>query len=421
EAYRRPLTASELGDLMHFYALGRKQGDFENGVRMALQAILASPHFLFRLERVPVSARPGQDYRIGDLSLASRLSYFLWATPPDAELVKLAQQGRLHEPAVLDAQVKRMLQDPRSYALATRFAAQWLRLQDVDKVEPDDLLYPQYDATLGQSMKEETEHFFDSIVKGDRDVMDLLTADYTYVNQQLAAFYGIKGVAGPQFRRVSLVGTHRRGILGEGSILVETSVANRSDPVLRGKWVLEVLLGQPPPPPPPGVNTDLDATASAVQNGKPLSVRERMEEHRANPFCASCHSVIDPIGLSLENFDPTGHWRINDNGVPVDASTTLYDGTKMVGLPGLVQAMLKHQTTFLNVFTENLMAYATGRRIHYYDMPTVRAIVHEAALNGNRFSSFVLGVVNSDAFRMSRAGALSADSRQPDHHGQKGR
>jgi Protein of unknown function (DUF1592)/Protein of unknown function (DUF1588)/Protein of unknown function (DUF1595)/Protein of unknown function (DUF1587)/Protein of unknown function (DUF1585) len=420
EAYRRPVTPGELQALMNFYQLGRKQGDFESGVRMALQAILASPHFLFRLEREPVSVRPGQDYRIGDLALASRLSYFLWATPPDAELVKLAQAGRLHEPAVLDAQVKRMLQDPRSYALATRFAAQWLRLQDVDKVRPDALAYPQYDATLGEDMKQETEHFFDSIVKGDRNVMDLLTADYTYVNGPLAAFYGIPDVSGPQFRKVSLQGTHRRGILGEGSILVETSVADRSDPVLRGKWVLEVLLGQPPPPPPPGVNTDLDATASAVQNGKPLSVRQRMAEHRANPFCASCHSVIDPIGLSLENFDPTGHWRIKDNGVPVDASTTLYDGTKMDGLQGLVQAMLAHQTTFLNVFTENLMAYALGRRIHYYDMPTVRAIISRAGRDGNRFSSFVLGVVNSDAFRMSRAGALSADNSQPTSHGKKG-
>ncbi len=420
EAYRRPVTRDELQALMHFYQLGRKQGDFENGVRMALQAVLASPHFLFRLEREPVSAQPGQDYRIGDLALASRLSYFLWATPPDAELVKLAQQGRLHEPQVLDAQVKRMLKDPRSYALSTRFVAQWLRLQDVDKVRPDALAYPQYDATLGDDMKEETEHFFDSIVKGDRDVMDLLTADYTYVNGPLARFYGIPDVAGSQFRKVSLEGTHRRGILGEGSVLVETSVANRSDPVLRGKWVLEVLLGQPPPPPPPGVNTNLDDTAPSVQNGKPLSVRQQMEEHRANPFCASCHSVIDPIGLSLENFDPTGHWRIKDNGVPVDASTTLYDGTKMVGLSGLVQAMTEHKTTFLNVFTENLMAYAIGRRIHYYDMPTVREIDHKAALNGNRFSSFVLGVVNSPAFRMSRAGALSADSSQPDQHVKKG-
>ncbi len=224
-------------------------------------------------------------------------------------------------------------------------------------------------------MKRETALFFDSIVRDDHNVLDLLTADYTYVNQDLAAFYGIPGVAGPQFRKVSLQGTHRRGILGEGAILVETSVADRSDPVLRGKWVLEVLLGQPPPPPPPGVNTNLDDTASAVQNGKTLSVRERMAQHRANPFCASCHSVIDPIGLSLENFDPSGHWRIKDNDVPVDAATTLYDGTKMSGLDGLKQAILKHQDTFLRVFTENLMAYALGRQVEDFDMPVVRVIV----------------------------------------------
>jgi hypothetical protein len=410
EAYRRPVTSEDLKPLMHFYALGRKTGDFENGVRMALQAILASPHFLFRLEPRPVTVSAGETYRIPDLALASRLSYFLWATPPDAALIKLAQAGRLHEPAVLTAQVQRMLKDPRAYALSTRFAAQWLRLQDVDKVRPDALKYPQYDATLAEAMKTETEDFFHSIVAEDRNVVDLLTADYTYVNQELAAFYGIPGVAGPQFRKVSLEGTHRRGLLGEGAIQVETSVADRSDPVLRGKWVLEVMLGQPPPPPPPGVNTNLDDTAKAVQGGHPLSVRERMEQHRANPVCASCHSVIDPIGLAMENFGPSGHWRIRDNGVPVDTSTVLYDGTKMVGLDGLNQAMLKHQDTFLRVFTENLMAYAIGRQVEYFDMPTVRAVIHRAAQHGNRFSAYVLGIVQSDAFRMSKAGALSADA-----------
>ena len=275
---------------------------------MALQAVLASPHFLFRLEREPVSVRPGQDYRIGDLALASRLSYFLWATPPDAELVKLAQQGRLHEPrgarraGAADAEGSR---GPMS--LSTRFAAQWLRLQDVDKVHPDAAAAIRSTTpTLGDSMKEETEHFFNSIVvKGDRDVLDLLTADYTYVNQNAGGVlrHSRTWPARSSGRSRSR-GPHRRGLLGQGSILVETSVANRSDPVLRGKWVLEVLLGQPPPPPPPGVNTNLADAAPSVQNGKPLSVRQRMEEHRPNPFCASCHSVIDPIGLSLENFGP---------------------------------------------------------------------------------------------------------------------
>jgi hypothetical protein len=410
QAYRRPATPAELGDLMKFYDQGRAEGDFETGIQRALQAILVSTHFLFRLEPQPLSVKAGQDYRVSDIALASRLTYFLWAAPPDAELVKLAMAGRLHDPAVLNAQARRMLKDPRAYALSTRFAAQWLRLQDVDKVHPDALMYPMYDATIAASMKEETERFFDSIVRDDASVLDLLTADYTYVNQELAAFYGIPNVAGPQFRRVSLAGTHRRGLLGQGTILVETSVADRSDPVLRGKWVLEVLLGQPPPPPPPNVNTNLDESAQAVQDGKVLSTRERMEQHRANPFCASCHSVIDPIGLALENFDPTGHWRISDGGVPVDASTTLYDGTKMNGPEGLEQALLKHQDTFLRVFTENLMAYALGRQIQYFDMPTIRAILHRAAGQNNRFSSFVLGIVDSDAFRMNRADVLSADA-----------
>lgn len=420
QAYRRPATPAEVDALMKFYQEGRADGgNFESGIQTALQAMLVSTHFLFRLEPRPQAVSDGQNYPVSDYALASRLSYFLWGTPPDSALVKLAATHRLHDPAVLDAQVHRMLQDPRSFALSTRFAAHWLRLQDVDKVHPDALMYPMFNAQIADDMKTETEDFFHHIVAADRSVMELLTADYTYVNQELAAFYGIPGVAGPQFRQVSLVGTERRGILGQGAIQVETSVADRSDPVLRGKWVLEVLLGQPPPPPPPNVDTNLDDSSHAVEGGKPLSVRQRMEEHRANPFCASCHSVIDPIGLSLENFGPSGHWRIRDNEVPVDASTVLYDGTKMDGPEGLEQAMVKHQDTFLRVFTENLMAYALGRQINYYDMPTVRAIIHHAALNGNRFSSFVLGIVNSDAFRMSRAGALSAEN-SPSHESKKG-
>jgi len=293
------------------------------------------------------------------------------------------------------------VKDPRSEALSTRFASQWLRLQDVSKMHPDAITYPYYDATLGQAMVRETQLLVDSIVKGDRNVLDLLTADYTFVNERLAAHYGIPGVAGPDFRKVSLAGTHRRGLLGQGSILVLTSVADRTSPVQRGKWVLEVLLGQPPPPPPPNVPA-LDDEGS-VAGGRVLSVRERMEEHRKNPFCASCHKVIDPIGLSLENFDPTGRYRIKDSGVPVDASGDLYDGTRMNGLTGLEQALLAHQDTFLRVFTENLMAYALGRRVEYYDMPTVRTIIRKATANGDRFTAYVLGIVNSPAFRMSRA------------------
>jgi Protein of unknown function (DUF1592)/Protein of unknown function (DUF1588)/Protein of unknown function (DUF1585)/Protein of unknown function (DUF1587)/Protein of unknown function (DUF1595) len=418
EAFRQPVTAAHLALLMKLYDRGAQDGGFEGGVQLALQGVLADPLFLFRFERVPATVRAGQIYRIDDLDLASRLSYFIWSAPPDAELVRLATAGRLHEPAVLDAQVRRMLRDPRSMALSTRFAAQWLRLQDVDGISPNSFLFPNWDRSLSDSFKQETELFFNSIVQGDRSVLDLLTADYTYVNQRLARFYRIPNVAGPEFRRVSLAGTHRRGILGEGSILLQTSVADRTDPVLRGKWVLEVLLGQPPPPPPPNV-PPFDAT-NAVSDGKPLTVRQRMEEHRKSPFCASCHRMIDPIGLALEDFDATGAWRIggkDSNGVEVDTSGTLYDGSKLDGLQGLVSALAKHQDTFVRVFTENLMTYALGRRVEYYDMPTVRAIVRSAGQHDDRFSSFVLGIVNSDAFRKSRAATLSADTGQSNRRG----
>jgi hypothetical protein len=327
-------------------------------------------------------------------------------------LIKLATSGRLAQPAVLDAQVRRMLKDPKAESLSTRFASEWLRLQDVSKMHPDAITYPYYDATLGDAMVRETQLFFNSLVTEDRNVLDLFTADYTFVNERLARHYGIRGVAGPEFRRVSLTGTHRQGLLGQGSVLVLTSVADRTSPVQRGKWVLEVLLGQPPPPPPPNVDTNLDDTAAAAQGGKTLSTRARMEQHRANPFCASCHSVIDPIGLSLENFDPTGRYRIKDNGVAVDTVGDLYDGTKMTGLEGLNAALLKHDQTLLSVFTQNLMAYALGRRVEYYDMPTVRSIIRNAEKHGNHISSYILGVVNSPAFRMGRAEAETTTAAQ---------
>jgi Protein of unknown function (DUF1592)/Protein of unknown function (DUF1588)/Protein of unknown function (DUF1587)/Protein of unknown function (DUF1595)/Protein of unknown function (DUF1585) len=402
QAYRRPLTPDDLKGLLSFYEAGRKGKDFESGIRMALQAMLASPHFIFRLEEVPANVKPGQNYRITDLDLASRLSYFLWASLPDEELVAAASKGTLTSPLVLDKQVRRMLADPRSAVLATRFAAQWLRLQDLDKIHPDPLLYPQYDHTLADAMQRETELLFESVVREDRNVLDLLTADYTYVNERLARHYGIPNVTGTGFQRVTLTDTNRRGLLGQGSILAMTSVADRTSPVLRGKWVLEVLLGLPPPPPPDDV-PDLEET-KAAQNARLLSVRERMEQHRANTACRSCHRVIDPIGLALENFDVTGAWRIKDNGVPVDASGELYDGSKLNGPLELRQALLKRTDTVLRTFTENLMAYSLGRRIEPYDMPTIRAIVRDAS-PGNRLSSFVLGIVKSPAFQMSRAEA----------------
>jgi hypothetical protein len=330
--------------------------------------------------------------------LASRLSFFLWAAPPDQTLQTLARQHRLSAPGVLDAQVTRMLADPKAEALSTRFAAQWLRLSDVERMLPDALLYPYYDHTLGEALVRETELFFGSIVADDRSVLDLLTADYSFVNERIARHYGIPNVGGPAFRRVSLP-DERRGLLGQGSILVLTSVADRTSPVMRGKWVMEVLLGSPPPPPPP--NVPLLEEIGAAQNGKRLSVRERMEEHRKSPACASCHRVIDPIGLALDGFDPTGRWRIKDNEVPVDAAGVLYDGTPIDGPSGLRDALLRHQDVFLQTFTTNLMTYALGRRVEYYDMPTVRAIVRDARSRNLRLSAFVLGIVNSPAFRMS--------------------
>jgi mono/diheme cytochrome c family protein len=411
QAYREPVAADDFNELMTFFRQGREKGDFESGIRLAVQAMLASPKFLFRLEQTPAAARAGQLYRLNDIDLASRLSFFLWGTVPDAELVKAASQGLLKTPGILDKQVKRLLADPRSEALATRFASQWLRLQDLEKLHPDYLFYPQYDDTLARAMERETQLFFDSIVREDRNVLDLFTADYSFVNERLAIHYGIPNITGNEFRRVQMP-EYRRGLLGHGSILASTSYADRTSPVLRGKWVLEVLLGSPPPPAPPDV-PPFDET-KAVANGKMLSVRERMEEHRRNPQCQSCHRVMDPLGLALENFDPTGAWRIKDNEVPVDPNGTLYDGQKLDGPASVRDALLKHSDVLLNVFTENLMTYALGRRVEYFDMPAIRTITRDAARNNNRFSSFVLGVVNSQAFRMGKADpATLTDETQP--------
>jgi hypothetical protein len=398
QAYRGVTNDYDLRDAMSFYAQGRKHGDFESGIRMAVQSILMSPRFLFKLEEGPPLSRSAQTYAVADKDLATRLSFFLWGTVPDGELVKAASQGTLRTPDGLEKQVRRMLADPRSEALSTRFAAQWLRLQDLGTIRPDYLLYPQYDDALAQAMLRETELFFDSIVRDDRSVLDLLTADYSFVNERLANHYGIPDVTGSAFRRV-LVPEYRRGLLGQGSILTLTSVADRTSPVLRGKWVMEVLLGTPPPPPPPNVPA-LDDSTKSVQGGKRLSTRERMEEHRKDPTCNSCHRVMDPLGLALDNFDVTGAWRIKDNEVPVDSTGDLYDGTKMNGPAGLRQALLKHSDVVLRSFVENLLTYALGRRVEYADMPAVRAIIRDAAKRNNRMSSFILGVVNSAAFRM---------------------
>ncbi|MCU1384763.1 MAG: hypothetical protein JWL71_3460 [Acidobacteria bacterium] len=402
-AFRGAATPDDVQDAMSFYEKGRKTGDFESGVRMALQSVLMSPRFLFRLEQAPAGVRTvkaSTTYRLSDQDLASRLSFFLWGTAPDADLLKAASGGTLRTPVGLERQVRRMLADRRSSALSTRFAGQWLRLQDLEKIHPDYLLFPQYDDTLAQSMQRETELFFDSIVREDRPVLDLLTADYSFVNERLAKHYNIANVTGSDFKRVQLP-EYRRGLFGQGSILTLTSVADRTSPVQRGKWVMEVLLGTTPPPPPPNVPA-LDDTKAAI-GGKNLTTRERMEEHRKNPACTSCHKVIDPLGLALENFDATGAWRIKDNEVAIDSVGDLYDGTRMEGPAGLRQAILKHSDVFLLSFTENLMTYALGRRVEYTDMPAVRAIVRDAGKSNNRFSSFVLGVVDSAAFRMAKA------------------
>ena len=404
-AYRRPLEEGDLDGPMVFYDQGAADGGFEAGVRRALQAILASPHFIFRMEEAQ-GADPGEVYRISDVDLASRLSFFLWGGPPDQQLVDLARRGDLSNSRELERQARRMLADPRAEALATRFAAQWLRLQDLEKIHPDALTYPYFDQTLAESMHRETELLFAHIVEGDRPVVELLTADYTFVNERLARHYGIPGVIGPTFRKVSYADGNRRGVLGHGSILTLTSHGDRTSPVLRGKWVMEVLLGSPPPPPPPDVPA-FEETGDAA-DGRFLTVRERIEAHRANPACRSCHVVIDPIGLALENFDVTGAWRIRDGGNLVDPVGVLYDGTPLNGPGDLREALLSRPEVFFRVFTENLMAYALGRRIEYYDMPTIRRITSEAAGNEYRLSSFVLGIVGSPAFQRARAAAVTA-------------
>jgi hypothetical protein len=412
EAYRRNAANEDVESLMEFYGEARKGHDFEAGIKAALQALLASPKFVFRFESTPAAAKAGQTYRISDIDLASRLSFFIWNTVPDAELVKVASAGTLHTPAVLEKQVRRMLADPKAEAMSTRFASQWLRLQDVEKIHPDALLFPGFDHELAESYTRETELFFDSIVREDRNVLDVLTADYTFVNERIARVYRLPNIVGENFRRVT-VPDERRGILGQGSVLMQTAVADRTSPVQRGKWIMEVLLGSPPPPapqdpaPPP-----LEETKAATAGGKPLSTRERMEEHRKSPQCQSCHKFIDPLGLSLENFDVLGAWRIKDNGVGVDANGVMYDGTKMNGPADLRQALLGHSEGLIRNFTNNLMSYALGRRIEYYDQPSVRAITKKAAQNGNRFSSFVLGIVNSPAFQMSTAEAATTTAAQ---------
>ena len=409
QAFRRPVAEKDLARLMSFYARGRQDKNFEFGITKALEAMLASPQFLLRVEEQPVSqprrsstseGGTTSNYRLGEYELASRLSFFLWGTGPDAELLKVAGRGGLRLPGAMTKQAKRMLLSPRAEALSTRFASQWLRLQDLERVIPDPILYPYSDQTLSLALKKETELFFDSLVREDRSVLELLTADYTFVNERVARHYGIPNVTGPAFRRVTLP-EERRGILGHGSVLTLTSIADRTSPVMRGKWVMEVLLGSPPPPPPPNVPA-LEETKGTTDTGAALSVRQRMEQHRSNPACTSCHKVIDPLGLALEPFDATGKWRVKDGGSAVDPTGVLYDGTSINGPAGLRAALLRHQDAVLLSFTRSFMTYALGRRVEATDMPAVRKIIRAAEAQNYRMSAFINGVIQSGAFQMAR-------------------
>ena len=403
EAFRRPVNAEDLEWAMTFYQTGRDDGDFETGIRTALQAILSHPEFVFRFEQVPANVQPGGTYRISELELASRLAYFLWSSIPDDQLITVASQGKLKDPAVLEQQTRRMLADPRAEVLATNFAVQWLRLGSLNDVFPEPKVFRDFTRNLALSMRREVELLFDSVVREDRNVVDLLTADYTFVDEVLARHYGIPEVIGSRFQRVKLTDPTRFGLLGKAGILTMTSLSSRTSPVARGKYVLEVLIGSPPPPPLPAV----PPLREAVLNQENLSVRERMEQHRDNPACRACHQIMDPIGLALENFDGIGLWRDNDEGSRIDVTGTMYDGSKLDGAISVRQAVLNRADAFLGSFTENLLAYGVGRVLDYRDMPTVRSIAREAAESNNRFSSFILGIVKSLAFQVRKVHTTS--------------
>jgi hypothetical protein len=402
-AFRRPVTDQDMESLMGFYQQGRETGNFDEGIKAALQRILVSPEFIFRFEAEP--AKAGEVFRISDVELASRLSFFVWSSVPDDELMTLAVQGKLKDPAVLAKQVRRMLKDQRSKELVNNFAGQWLYLRNLQSVIPAAEEFPDYDDNLRQAFRQETELLFDSIVREDRNVIDLLTADYTFLNERLAKHYGIPGVYGSQFRRVSLGPDNpRRGLLGQGSVLTVTSLATRTSPVLRGKWILENILGTPPPEPPPNVPPLKENGPRPNDKGTEVieypTVRQRMEEHRTNPVCASCHKMMDPIGFSLENFDAVGQWRTRDGRNPVDAAGQLVDGTRINGPADLRNALLGYSDQFVRTVTERLLTYGLGRGVEYYDMPVVRSVVRQAARDNYRFSSLIIGIVESAPFQM---------------------
>jgi hypothetical protein len=400
-AFRQPAAAEDLKELTGLYQLGRKEGSFDNGIELALQGILANPKFIYRIENEPAGLPTGGSYPVSDLELASRLSFFLWSTSPDEQLTNLASQGKLKDPAVLERQVRRMLADPRAEALVANFTGQWLGSRGLQAQYPVVQLFPDFDDNLRQAFRREVELFFDSIVREDRNVLDLLTANYTFVNERLAKHYGIPSIYGPQFRRVTLGPEFdsRRGLLGKGAILTVSAQPNRTSLVQRGKWILQNILGTQPPSPPPFAVPPLDASKST--DGKPLTLRQQMEMHRKVEPCASCHKIMDPIGIALENFDAIGRWRSEDEGSPIDSSGVLVDGTRMNGVADLRQALLRYSDQFVRNVTEKLLTYAMGRGVEYYDMSVVRSIVRDASRNDYRFSSLVVGIVKSDAFQMN--------------------
>jgi hypothetical protein len=409
QAYRRPVNDEDLESLLSYYDAGRKAGDFETGIERGLQFILGHPEFVFRTEAEPANLRAGEAYRISDLELASRLSYFLWSSVPDSELIQLASENRLGDPAVLERQVRRMLADPRSHEFVKNFAGQWLELRNLQSSTPTTILFPDFDDNLRQAMRTETEMLFESIMREDRSAVDLLTADYTFVNERLARHYGIRNVYGSQFRRVQLSGEldARRGLLGKGSTLLVTSVADRTSPVQRGKWVLTNILGVVPPEPPPNV-PPLKEKSSTQTVSEEQTMRERMEEHRTNAACASCHKMMDPIGFTLENFDAVGRWRTTQFGRKLDATGQLTDGSNIDGPASLRQALLRYYPQFVRTMTEKMLTYALGRGVEYRDMPVVRSVVRGAAAENYRFSSLVLGIVKSAPFQMNVKEAAAA-------------
>ena len=401
-AYRRPVGDREIQPLLRLYSLGRAGGGLQMGVQRALQGILVSPQFLFRAERDPEGVSPDTPYEVSDLDLASRLSFFLWSSIPDEKLLELAESGKLRKPAVLERQVRRMLADPKSETLISNFAAQWLYLRNLNHHFPDGRAFPDFDDELRQAFQQETELFLKSMLREDRPATELLDADYTFVNERLALHYGIPDIYGSNFRRLSVSDENRRGLLGQGSILTLTSRPNRTSPVLRGKWVLNNLFGTPPPAPPPNI----PALPENSRSAKPTTVRQRLEEHRVNPVCSSCHAQMDPIGFALENFDATGRWRNDDGGAPIDASGTLPSGSKFIGPGELREILLSRPELFVHNVTEKLLTYALGRGVQHYDQPAVRGILRDAAADDYRWSSLILGIVKSTPFQMRRSRPL---------------